>query len=103
MYAVIISGGKQYRVSEGQMLKVEKLPVESGQKIEFDKILMVSNESGLKIGAPYVAGKVTADVVGHGRAKKIRVIKFRRRKHYRRQAGHRQDFTELKITGIQAA
>lgn len=102
MYAVIESGGKQYRVSEGQVLKVEKLPVDVGQTVEFEKVLMLSNEAGLKIGAPYISGgKVVANVVSQDRADKIRVIKFRRRKHYRRQMGHRQYFTELKITSIQ--
>jgi large subunit ribosomal protein L21 len=102
MYAVIETGGKQYRVSEGQLIKLEKLPVEIGKKVEFEKVLLVSNDNGLKIGAPYVSGsKVVADVVDQGRQHKIKVIKFRRRKHYRRQMGHRQYFTQVKIVSIQ--
>jgi large subunit ribosomal protein L21 len=102
MYAVIETGGKQYRVSEGQLIKLEKLPVEVGKKVEFEKVLIVSNDGGLKIGAPYVSGsKVIADVVEQGRHDKIKVIKFRRRKHYRKQTGHRQYFTEVKIVSIQ--
>jgi len=101
MYAVIETGGKQYRVSEGQVLTVEKLPVETGKTVEFNNVLMISNDAGLQIGAPYVAGaKVVANVVGEGRHDKIRVIKFRRRKHYRRQMGHRQYFTKLEIKSI---
>lgn len=101
MYAVIKTGGKQYRVSEGQTLRVEKLPVEAGGQVELTEVLMVANGDDIKIGAPFLAGsKVTATVQAHGRGDKIRIIKFRRRKHYRRTQGHRQDYTELKITGI---
>jgi large subunit ribosomal protein L21 len=102
MYAVIETGGKQYRVSEGQTIKLEKLPAEIGKTVEFEKVLLISTEAGLKIGAPYVTGsRVVADVIEQGRHDKIRVIKFRRRKHYRRQMGHRQYFTQVKITSIQ--
>ncbi|HEY0721921.1 MAG TPA: 50S ribosomal protein L21 [Gammaproteobacteria bacterium] len=101
MYAVIKTGGKQYRVTEGQTLRVEKLPVEAGGQVELTEVLMVANGDDIKIGAPFLAGsKVTATVQAHGRGEKIRIIKFRRRKHYRRTQGHRQDYTELKITGI---
>lgn len=101
MYAVIKSGGKQHRVVEGERLKVELLNVEPGQTITFDDVLMVVNGDNIQIGTPIVAGaKVTAEVLDHGRHDKIRIVKFRRRKHYRRQAGHRQYYTELKITGI---
>jgi large subunit ribosomal protein L21 len=101
MYAVIKTGGKQYRVTEGQTLRVEKLPVEAGGQVELTEVLMVANGDDIKIGAPFLAGgKVTATVQAHGRGDKIRIIKFRRRKHYRRTQGHRQDYTELKITGI---
>jgi large subunit ribosomal protein L21 len=101
MYAVIQTGGKQYRVSEGQVLTVEKLDVEAGQTVEFNNVLMLSNDAGLKVGAPFVAGaKVIANVVGEGRHDKIRIIKFRRRKHYRKQQGHRQYFTKLEIKSI---
>ncbi len=100
MYAVIKTGGKQYRVSEGDTLKVEKLDVAAGETIEFDQVLMLGGEE-IKIGTPVVEGaKVAAEVVSHGRGKKVTIIKFRRRKHSRRQQGHRQWFTELKITGI---
>ncbi|MCK5724450.1 MAG: 50S ribosomal protein L21 [Gammaproteobacteria bacterium] len=103
MYAVIETGGKQYRVTEGQYLKVEKLGLEEGASLEIDKVLMVANGDDIKIGAPYVkGGKVTAKVKSVGRGKKIRIIKFRRRKHSRTTQGHRQSFTEIEITGISA-
>ncbi|MDX1901114.1 MAG: 50S ribosomal protein L21 [Gammaproteobacteria bacterium] len=100
MYAVISSGGKQYRVEEGQTLKLEKLPVEVGGFVNLDKVLMVVNEGNIQVGKPWLDAKVTATVVSHGRHKKIHIVKFRRRKHHRKQMGHRQDFTEVKITGI---
>jgi large subunit ribosomal protein L21 len=101
MYAVVRTGGKQYRVSPGDRLKVEKLVAEPGAEIELDQVLLVADGDEVKVGAPLVVGgKVTATVSSHGRGKKIEVVKFRRRKNYRRQAGHRQAFTELKITGI---
>ena len=103
MYAVMESGGKQHRVVEGEVLNVELLEAAAGEKIDFSEVLMVGNGAEVKIGAPFVAGgKVTAEVVGHGRADKIRIIKFRRRKHYRKQQGHRQWFTQIKITAISA-
>jgi large subunit ribosomal protein L21 len=103
MYAVIESGGKQHRVVEGEVLKLEMIDAATGATINFDKVLMVGQGADVKIGAPYVAsGKVTAEVVKHGRADKVKIIKFRRRKHYRKQQGHRQWFTEVKITGISA-
>jgi len=103
MYAVIETGGKQYRVEQGSSLKVEKLCVEAGAAIEFDKVLLVQSDAGVKVGAPYLAGgKVTATVLSQGRHKKIHIIKFRRRKHYMRRAGHRQYFTEVRIDGISA-
>ncbi|MFZ5600841.1 MAG: 50S ribosomal protein L21 [Pseudomonadota bacterium] len=103
MYAVFVSGGKQHRVAEGDVVKLELIDAEPGAAIEFDQVLLVSNGTDVKIGAPVVAGgKVKAEVVTHGRGDKIRIIKFRRRKHYRKQAGHRQYFTEVKITGISA-
>jgi large subunit ribosomal protein L21 len=101
MYAIIASGGKQYKVSEGETLKIEKLDNESDETIEFDKILMLKNDETVKIGTPYVEGaKVLGEIVEHGRGDKVRIVKFRRRKHYLKQAGHRQDFTAVKITGI---
>jgi large subunit ribosomal protein L21 len=103
MYAVIKTGGKQYRVSEGQTLRVELLPAEVGQQVEIDQVLMVSNGDDVKIGAPLVDGsKVTATVKAHGRADKVHIIKFRRRKHHMKRQGHRQYYTELQITGINA-
>ncbi len=101
MYAVIVTGGKQYRVAEGDVVRVEKLPVAEGGAVEIEKVLMVTNGDDVKVGAPYLeGGKVTATVAAHGRGDKIKIIKFRRRKHSRKQMGHRQDYTELKITGI---
>jgi large subunit ribosomal protein L21 len=103
MYAVIVSGGKQYRVQEGHTLKLEKLAVEAGSNVEFDRVLLVADGDDVKIGAPVVEGaKVTAEVVSHGRAKKVHIMKFKRRKHHMKQMGHRQHFTEVKITGISA-
>ncbi len=103
MYAVFVSGGKQHRVAEGDVVRLELLEADAGQAIEFDQVLLVSNGEDVKIGAPLVqGGKVKAEVVTHGRGDKIRIIKFRRRKHFRKQAGHRQYFTEVKITGISA-
>jgi len=102
MYAVIESGGKQHRVIEGETLKLEKIEVPTGETIEFDRVLMVGGTE-IKIGTPLVAGgKVSAEVIGHGRHKKIKIIKFNRRKHFRKETGHRQWFTEVKITGITA-
>lgn len=101
MYAVIFTGGKQYRVQEGETLKVETLPADAGQQIEFDKVLLIQSDAGLKVGQPYLAGgKVTATVVEHGRHKKVNIIKFRRRKHHMKRQGHRQNYTEVRIDGI---
>jgi len=103
MYAVIQSGGKQHRVSEGLVLKLEKINSETGASIDFDKILMVADGENISIGKPYVDGaKVSAEIVSHGRGKKVKIIKFKRRKHHMKQMGHRQWFTEVKITGISA-
>lgn len=102
MYAVITSGGKQYRVIEGQTLKLEKLIAEVGSDVDFDKVLMIAKGDDIKVGKPYVGGsKVVASVVSHGRHDKIHIMKFRRRKHHQKQMGHRQYFTEVKITAIQ--
>ncbi|TGN38460.1 50S ribosomal protein L21 [Marinobacter confluentis] len=101
MYAVIVSGGKQHRVKEGETLKLEKLEVETGGSIDFDRVLLVADGDKVQVGAPVVDGaKVTAEVVSHGRHDKIQIIKFRRRKHSMKRQGHRQWFTEVKITGI---
>lgn len=101
MYAVIVTGGKQYRVKEGDVIKVEKLEAAEGATIDLDKVLLIANGDDIKTGAPYInGGKVSATVTSHGRGEKITIVKFRRRKHYRKRAGHRQYFTELKVTGI---
>jgi len=103
MYAVIVSGGKQYRVQEGQTLKLEKLSAELGSSVEFDRVLLVGNGEDVKVGAPVVDGaRVTAEVVEHGRGKKVQILKFKRRKHHMKRQGHRQWFTQVKITGISA-
>lgn len=100
MFAVIQTGGKQYRVAQGDRLRVEKLPGDVGAAVTFDKVLLVGGES-VKVGTPLVTGaKVSAEIVAQGRDKKVIVFKFRRRKNYRRKQGHRQPFTELKITGV---
>ena len=102
MYAVIKTGGKQYRVSEGQTLRVETLPAEVGDSVDLD-VLMVGEGESVKIGTPIVeGGKVTAKVKAHGRGDKVKIVKFKRRKHHMKQAGHRQNYTELEITGINA-
>jgi len=103
MYAIVATGGKQYRVKEGETLRIEKLSVEAGDTVELDKVLMVGEGDDVKIGAPYLENaKVTATVEANGRGDKVKIVKFHRRKHYRRQMGHRQSFTEIKITGISA-
>jgi large subunit ribosomal protein L21 len=103
MYAVFKTGGKQYRAATGDVIKVEKIEAEKGATVELDQVLMVGEGEDVKIGAPYLeGGKVTATVVDHGRREKIKVIKFKRRKNYRKQMGHRQYFTQIEITGIDA-
>ncbi|HAT26735.1 MAG TPA: 50S ribosomal protein L21 [Gammaproteobacteria bacterium] len=101
MYAVIESGGKQHRVEPGEVLRLEKLDASEGETVNFDKVMMIGEGENIQIGTPFVdGGAVTAEVVSHGRGDKITIIKMRRRKHYRRQAGHRQYFTEVKIKEI---
>ncbi|MBL4830600.1 MAG: 50S ribosomal protein L21 [Aliivibrio sp.] len=103
MYAIFQSGGKQHRVSEGQTLRLEKLDAETGAAVDFDSVLMIADGEEITVGAPLVAGaKITAEVVKHGRGDKVKIVKFRRRKHSRKQMGHRQWFTEVRITGISA-
>lgn len=103
MYAVIVSGGKQYRVKEGDTLKLETLGGEVGQTVHFDKVLLVGEGESVKVGKPYIDGcKVAATVVSEGRHKKIHIVKFRRRKHHLKWMGHRQNYTEVKITQISA-
>ncbi len=104
MYAIFESGGKQHRVVEGETLRLEKLEAAAGDTINFDRVLLVNDGGNLHIGVPYVAGStVTAEVVGQGRAEKVKIIKFRRRKHHDKRMGHRQSYTDVKITGISPA
>ena len=104
MFAVFQSGGKQHRVSEGDVVKVELLEGEPGAEVTFDRVLMVADGANVNVGTPYVNdGKVTAEVLRVDRGKKVRIIKFKRRKDYLKRQGHRQWFTEVKITGISAA
>lgn len=104
MYAVIKTGGKQYRVEPGESLKVETIEAAVGDSISFSEVLMVADGEAIKVGAPTVAGAVVkAEVVAHGRGDKIRIIKHRRRKHYHKEQGHRQNFTALKIIEIVGA
>lgn len=103
MYAIVATGGKQYRVKEGEKLRIEKLTAEAGDTIELDKVLLVGEGEDVKVGAPYLEGaKVTAKVAANGRGDKVKIVKFRRRKHSRKQMGHRQAYTEIEITGITA-
>lgn len=101
MYAVIESGGKQYRVAPGDVIRVERLDVAAGETVDLDRILMIADNDGPRLGTPTLSGvSVTAKVRAHGRDDKVRIFKMRRRKGYRRQAGHRQDYTELEITQV---
>jgi large subunit ribosomal protein L21 len=103
MYAVVKTGGKQYRVGPGQKLKVETLPAEVGAEVVLGDVLMVADGDKVTMGSPLLAGaQVTAKVLAHGRGDKVRIFKMTRRKHYRKTQGHRQNFTELEITGIKA-
>ncbi|RJQ20299.1 MAG: 50S ribosomal protein L21 [Nitrospiraceae bacterium] len=103
MFAIIETGGKQYRVSEGDVLKIEKI-AESDGTVTFDKVLMVSDDKGISAGAPFLSSaKVTAEIVGTGKSKKVLVFKMRPRKNYRKIRGHRQPYTEVKIKGIQVS
>ncbi len=103
MYAVIATGGKQYRVTEGETLKVEKIAADEGAEIELDQVLMVADGDNIQVGTPVLdKGKVLARIKSHGRGKKVEIVKFRRRKHHRKQMGHRQSYTEIEITSIQA-
>ena len=103
MYAVIKTGGKQYRVSAGQKLKVEQIPADVGAEVTLDQILMVGEGESVKIGAPFLAGATdNCTVVSHGRHDKVKIFKMRRRKHYQKRQGHRQNYTELRIDTIAA-
>jgi large subunit ribosomal protein L21 len=101
MYAIIRTGGKQYRVQAGEQLRVEALTADVGASISLEEVLLVGAGDAVKVGAPFVSGaKVTATVVSHGRGDKVRIFKMRRRKHYQRSQGHRQSYTELRIDDI---
>ena len=101
MYAVIKTGGKQYRVAAGQKLKVEQIPADVGAEVILDQVLMVGEGESVRLGQPTVAGAtVKATVVAHGRGEKVKIFKMRRRKHYQKHQGHRQNYTELKIEAI---
>lgn len=103
MYAVFVTGGKQYKVSEGDIVFIEKLEVEADQKVTFDEVMLVSTDDGIKTGAPYIKGaKVEAKVEKNGKGKKIRVFKMKPKKGYRRRQGHRQPYTKIVITAINA-
>lgn len=101
MYAVFVTGGRQFRAVPGEVLRVEKLDAEVGAAVEIDRVLMIGDGESIRIGTPLLDGaKVSARVRGHGRADKVHIVKFRRRKHHRKQMGHRQHYTEIEITGI---
>ena len=101
MYAVVKTGGKQYKVSAGEKLKVEQIPADVGAEVILDQVLMVGGDDNVRVGQPTVAGAtVKATVVAHGRGEKIRIFKMRRRKHYQKHQGHRQNYTELQIEAI---
>jgi large subunit ribosomal protein L21 len=104
MYAVIKSGGKQHRVTEGEVLRLEKIEVATGETVQFDEVLLITDGDNITIGTPVVEGAaVSAEILSHGRADKVRIIKFRRRKHSMTRQGHRQWYTEVKITEIAAS
>jgi len=104
MYAVIATGGKQYRVTKDATLRVEKLNAEPGSTVEFGEVLLMGEGENVKLGTPLLKGsKVVATVVRHGKGEKVSIVKFRRRKHYLRQKNHRQKFTEVKVTELSAA
>ena len=102
MYAVVKTGGKQYRVQSGESVRVESLPAEVGAAVSFDEVLMVGEGESVRVGTPFVAGaKVSATVVAHGRGEKVHIFKMRRRKHFQKSQGHRQGYTEVRIDDIQ--
>ena len=103
MYAVIATGGKQYRVEIGGVLRIEKLTAELGTTVEFDQVLLVADGDKITVGTPLLKGsKVSATVEAHGKGNKVSIVKFRRRKHYMRMKGHRQQYTQVRVTGISA-
>ncbi len=103
MFAIVETGSKQYRVAPGDVIQVEKLPVEEGAQVELNRVLCLAQDQDVRVGTPYLEGvKVKAQVLRHGKGRKIIVMKYKKRKNYRRKKGHRQLFTELKITEIEA-
>ncbi len=101
MYAVIKTGGKQYRVAPGEKIKIEQIPADVGAQIVLDQVLMVAEGDAVKVGNPTVSGaKVSATVIAHGRGQKVRIFKMRRRKHYQKTQGHRQNYTEIRVDAI---
>lgn len=103
MYAVIKTGGKQYRIVAGEKIKVEQIPADVGSEIVLDQVFMLADGSDIKVGTPLVNGaRVTATIISHGRHDKVRIFKMRRRKHYQKHQGHRQNYTEIQISGISA-
>jgi large subunit ribosomal protein L21 len=101
MYAIVENSGRQYKVEQGKTIRVEKLPAEVGSEVALDKVLLVHGDDGVSVGSPYIDGRVTCEVLEHGRDKKVIVFKHKKRKDYRRKAGHRQWYTTLKVTGIE--
>jgi large subunit ribosomal protein L21 len=103
MYAIVQTGGKQCRMAQGQVIRLEKLDANEGDKVNLEQVLFIADNDKIQMGTPYVAGaKVVVEVLSHGRGKKIRVVKFKRRQNYRRTQGHRQWYTEVKIQSIEA-
>ena len=101
MYAVVSTGGKQHKVTQGEILRVEKLDAEEGASVELDKVLMIADGDKINIGTPLIeGGKVTVVIKSHGRGKKVEIMKFKRRKHHQKCTGHRQSYTEIEVTGI---
>jgi large subunit ribosomal protein L21 len=103
MYAVIATGGKQYRVEKDGVLRIEKLEGEAGSTVEFSEVLLIADGDKITVGKPRVVGaKVSATIESHGKGDKVTIVKFRRRKHYLRRKGHRQQYTQVRVTGISA-
>lgn len=103
MYAVFVTGGKQYRAAPGETLRVERLSAEPGESVDFEQVLMVADEGSVQVGRPFLAGgRVSARIRAHGRADKVRIVKMKRRKHYMKRQGHRQHYTDIEVTGISA-
>ncbi len=100
MYAVLVTGGKQYRVMKGEVLRVATIEGDAGAEVKFDQVLMLGDGEKVSLGDALKGALITATIKGHGRSEKVRIVKFRRRKHHRKQMGHRQDYTEIEITGI---